>query len=44
MITVITGSASVMGAAIRKRLEKSGNKVIGVDWRNAQVIANLATK
>ena len=44
MITVITGSASGMGAAVRKRLEKSGDKVIGVDLRNAEVIANLATK
>ena len=44
MTTVITGSASGIGAAVRKLLEKSGDKVIGVDLRNAEVIANLATK
>ena len=31
MTTVITGSASGIGAAVRKRLEKTGDKVIGVD-------------
>lgn len=44
MLTVITGSASGIGAAVRKRLEKSGDKVIGVDLRNAEVIADLAAK
>jgi NAD(P)-dependent dehydrogenase (short-subunit alcohol dehydrogenase family) len=44
MVTVITGSASGIGAAVRKRLEKSGDKVIGVDLRNAEIIADLATK
>lgn len=44
MLTVITGSASGIGAAVRKRLEKSGDKVIGVDLRDAEIIADLATK
>jgi len=44
MTTVITGSASGIGAAVRKRLEKTGDKVIGVDLRNAEIIANLSTK
>jgi len=44
MTTVITGSASGIGAAVRKRLEKSGDKVIGVDLRNAEIIANLSTE
>jgi 3alpha-hydroxysteroid 3-dehydrogenase len=44
MLTVITGSASGIGAATRKRLEKSGDTVIGIDLRNAEIIADLATK
>jgi len=44
MISVVTGSASGIGAAIRKRLEKSGDKVIGIDLRDAEIIADLATK
>jgi len=39
----ITGSASGMGAALRKRLTDSGDRVIGVDLRDADVIADLAT-
>lgn len=44
MVTVITGSASGIGDAVRKRLENSGDKVIGVDLRHAEIIADLATK
>jgi NAD(P)-dependent dehydrogenase (short-subunit alcohol dehydrogenase family) len=44
MISVVTGSASGIGAAVRKRLEKAGDKVIGIDLRNAEIIADLSTK
>jgi NAD(P)-dependent dehydrogenase (short-subunit alcohol dehydrogenase family) len=44
MLTVVTGSASGIGAATRKRLEKSGDTVIGIDLRDAEIIADLATK
>jgi NAD(P)-dependent dehydrogenase (short-subunit alcohol dehydrogenase family) len=40
---VITGSAGGIGLATRARLEAAGNKVIGVDVRDAEVIADLAT-
>lgn len=40
---VVTGSASGMGAATRKRLESDGQRVIGVDLRDAEVIADLGT-
>ncbi len=41
---VVTGSAGGMGIAIRKYLEGFGEKVIGVDVRDAEVIADLSTK
>jgi len=44
MTTVITGSASGIGAAVRARLEKTGEKVIGIDLRNAEIIANISTR
>lgn len=40
---VVTGSASGMGAATRARLEADGQRVIGVDLRDADVIANLGS-
>lgn len=40
---VVTGSASGMGAATRARLEASGTRVIGVDVRDAEVVADLGT-
>lgn len=40
---VVTGSASGMGAATRARLEADGHRVIGVDQRDADVVADLAT-
>ncbi len=43
-ITAITGSASGIGAATRKRLETEGDRVIGVDVRDAEVIADLSTR
>jgi NAD(P)-dependent dehydrogenase (short-subunit alcohol dehydrogenase family) len=44
MTTVITGSASGIGAAIRARLEKAGDKVIGIDLKDAEIIADLSTR
>lgn len=40
---VVTGSASGMGAATRARLEADGQRVIGVDQRDADVVADLGT-
>jgi NAD(P)-dependent dehydrogenase (short-subunit alcohol dehydrogenase family) len=39
----ITGSAGGIGSATRARLEHDGHRVIGVDVRDAEVIADLAT-
>jgi NAD(P)-dependent dehydrogenase (short-subunit alcohol dehydrogenase family) len=41
--TVVTGAASGMGAATARRLVASGHRVIGVDLRDATVIADLGT-
>jgi NAD(P)-dependent dehydrogenase (short-subunit alcohol dehydrogenase family) len=40
----ITGSAGGIGGATRTRLEKDGARVIGVDVRDAEVIADLSTR
>ena len=40
---MVTGSASGMGAATKARLEAAGQRVIGVDLRDADVIADLGT-
>src|SRR5262245_41260929 len=40
---VVTGSASGMGAATRARLEAGGDRVVGVDLRDAEVVADLST-
>ena len=42
-VCAITGSASGIGAAIRRRLESDGARVIGVDLRDAEVVADLST-
>ncbi len=39
----ITGSASGIGAATRRRLEVAGARVVGVDVRDADVLADLTT-
>ncbi|MEY2473056.1 MAG: hypothetical protein QOK28_2385 [Actinomycetota bacterium] len=39
----VTGSASGMGAATRAALEADGQRVIGVDLRDADVVADLST-
>jgi NAD(P)-dependent dehydrogenase (short-subunit alcohol dehydrogenase family) len=40
---VVTGSASGMGAATKARLEADGQRVIGIDVRNADIVADLGT-
>ena len=40
---VITGSASGIGLATRKQLESQGDRVVGVDVRDAEIIADLST-
>jgi NAD(P)-dependent dehydrogenase (short-subunit alcohol dehydrogenase family) len=40
--TVVTGAASGIGAAVRARLETAGERVLGIDLRDAEVIADLA--
>ena len=42
--TAITGSASGIGEAIRKRLEAEGDRVIGIDIRDSEVTADLSTR
>lgn len=39
----VTGSAGGIGGALRERLEAQGDTVIGVDARDAEVIADLAS-
>ena len=40
---VITGSAGGIGQATRERLARDGHDVIGVDLRDAEIIADLST-
>lgn len=40
---VVTGSASGIGAATAELLRERGNRVIGVDLRGAEVVADLST-
>lgn len=39
---VVTGSASGIGAAVKRRLEQAGDRVIGVDLRAADILADLS--
>jgi NAD(P)-dependent dehydrogenase (short-subunit alcohol dehydrogenase family) len=39
----VSGSASGIGAAVRVHLEKQGDRIIGVDLRDAEVKADLST-
>jgi NAD(P)-dependent dehydrogenase (short-subunit alcohol dehydrogenase family) len=41
---VVTGSASGIGAATAERLRKDGHRVIGVDLRAAEVLADLGSE
>jgi NAD(P)-dependent dehydrogenase (short-subunit alcohol dehydrogenase family) len=43
-VCAITGSASGIGAAIRRRLEKDGARVVGIDLRDAEIIADLGSE
>jgi|Tabmets5t2r1_1033131.scaffolds.fasta_scaffold06899_2 nucleoside-diphosphate-sugar epimerase len=40
---VVTGSASGIGAATKWRLEAAGHRVVGIDVRGADVVADLAS-
>src|ERR1700737_4896124 len=40
----VTGSAGGIGGAIRRRIEAAGHSVIGVDVRDAEVIADLSSE
>lgn len=42
-LTLITGSASGIGAATREALQAAGHTVIGVDLRNADITGDLST-
>lgn len=42
-VTVLTGSASGIGAAIREQLVAAGHRVIGIDRQNADIVADLST-
>ncbi len=42
-VVAVTGSAGGIGGAIRRRIEAEGHRVVGVDVRDAEVIADLAT-
>jgi len=39
----VSGTASGLGLAVRRRLEAAGDRVIGIDLRDAEVIADLST-
>ena len=40
---IVTGSASGMGAAVRELLRARGEEVVGIDRRDAEIIADLGT-
>lgn len=42
-LIAVTGSASGIGAAIRARLQRDGARVLGIDVRDADVVADLST-
>jgi NAD(P)-dependent dehydrogenase (short-subunit alcohol dehydrogenase family) len=42
-VTVVTGSASGIGAAVAKQLQQAGHRVIGIDRRDADIVADLST-
>src|SRR5450759_1438982 len=41
---VVTGTASGIAAATARMLKEAGNKVIGVDIHDADIVADLSTK
>jgi len=42
-IAVITGAASGIGRCVREQLEAQGDRVIGIDLRDAEISADLST-
>lgn len=40
---VVTGTASGLGAALQRRLEADGHRVVGIDIRDAEIVADLGT-
>jgi NAD(P)-dependent dehydrogenase (short-subunit alcohol dehydrogenase family) len=42
-VVAVTGSAGGIGGAIKARIEAAGHEVIGVDVRDAEVIADVST-
>ncbi len=42
-VTVVTGSASGIGAAVARQLQQAGHRVIGIDRRDADIVADLST-
>jgi NAD(P)-dependent dehydrogenase (short-subunit alcohol dehydrogenase family) len=40
---IISGSASGIGLATREKLEPQGDHIIGIDIRDAEIIADLST-
>jgi NAD(P)-dependent dehydrogenase (short-subunit alcohol dehydrogenase family) len=43
MTTVITGTSSGIGAAVRAHFERVGDRVVGIDIMDAEIIADLST-
>ncbi|HWP67059.1 MAG TPA: SDR family oxidoreductase [Candidatus Limnocylindria bacterium] len=43
-VIAISGSASGIGAALRQRLERAGDTVLGIDLRDAEIVADLGTR
>lgn len=41
--TIVTGSASGIGAAVRRALQAAGHRVIGIDRQQADIVADLST-
>lgn len=42
-VTIVTGSASGIGAAVAKVLQAAGHRVIGIDRQHADIVADLST-
>ena len=42
-VSVVTGSASGIGAAVCDQLKRAGHRVIGIDRQNADIVADLST-
>jgi NAD(P)-dependent dehydrogenase (short-subunit alcohol dehydrogenase family) len=42
-VVVVTGASSGIGAAVRRRLERDGTRVVGIDLRGGEIDADLGT-